>query len=152
MGGPLCSSPLLPSTPALVSEGRRRSSGPAPHHNRCRAQLLWLGVGRAVDRTYRVHAHFIAMVQFNLCWSQSLLPPWRTLTGRPCPPRTGAHILTLLWSVWVSYIGVQEIDVQNESRWRSQNDCWARAERTVRPDFTVCKHEGKIHAGVSIHS
>lgn len=39
----------------------------------------------------------------------------------------------------VTYVGVQKVDDQNEGKWRSQNDCWAQAERSVCPDFTKCE-------------
>lgn len=35
----------------------------------------------------------------------------------------------------VTYVGVQKVDVQNEGKWRSQDDYWAQAESLASPDF-----------------
>lgn len=104
----LCSSLSVPSTPAPVQWGRRLSSGLAPCLHLCTAQPLWLGVGGAVNRKSPARAHLIAMVPSCPCWSQSLLPPWRSPTGRPRPLRAwGTHPGSLMeW--WGSYLGVRE--------------------------------------------
>lgn len=87
-GGLLCSSPLLPSTPALVSEGRRLSSGPAPHHIVVEPSSSGWGWGE--QWTGHIECMLISL---PWCSSTSAGLSLCCLPGEPlCPPRAWGHI------------------------------------------------------------
>lgn len=85
-----------------------------------------------------VHPYFIAIVHPT----SAGIGLWLPLEHFYCPSTAlhaemgMVHALALLWGTQLSYFRVQMAGAQKEGKWRSQNHCWAQAERPAHSDFT----------------